>query len=102
VLRIASNAVPAGGNDSDRNFTLPETLEEPTVINILWSDFKTADWVSVDKKVSLVESVKHLLGVKFEYSLWAFDGDEDSENDPESIKVRLNLQKIGAYGTCED
>ena len=102
VLRIASSAVPAGGNDSDRNFTLPETLEEPTVINILWSDFKTADWVTIDKIVPLVTTVKHLLGIKFEYSLWAFDGDNDNDNDPENMIIRFNLQKIGAYGTCED
>ncbi|MBO4827882.1 MAG: hypothetical protein J5534_00325 [Fibrobacter sp.] len=102
VLRIASSAVPAGGNDSDRNFTLPETLEEPTVINILWSDFKTADWVTIDKIVPLVTTVKHLLGIKFEYSLWAFDGDDDNDNDPENMIIRFNLQKIGAYGTCED
>lgn len=102
VLRIASSAVPAGGNDSDRNFTLPETLEEPSVINIPWSDFKTAEWVTIDKIVPLVTTVKHLLGIKFEYSLWAFDGDDDNDNDPENMKIRFNLQKIGAYGTCED
>lgn len=95
-LRLAQNYAPLDFGDTYRYFELPETLGDGKIIdgdvlNIRWSDFEIDTWYPRETWISLYDYVYHLLGIKFQFSLY---------NSTGSIKV--NIEKIGAYGTCED
>ena len=90
-LRLALIAVDENVQDESLSYTLPETMDEGAVINIRWTDFERVDWVPRNEWFSLSRTVQHLFGARFYYSLWN-----------EAADIHFNIQKIGAYGTCED
>jgi len=95
-LRLAHNFAPLDYGDTYRYFELPGTLADGKtidgdVLNIRWSDFEIDTWYPREKWIPLYDYVSHLLGIKFQFALFESSG---------SIKVYI--QKVGAYGTCED
>lgn len=66
---------------------------EVKVLNLLWSDFEIDSYLPEDKKITMEQAIQHLVAVKALFIHWIED---------EELTVKFNIQKIGAYGTCEE
>ena len=90
-MRLALLSMEAGEEFESLSYMLPETFGDGDVINIRWSDFSRVNWVPRNEWKTINETVQHLYTIRFYFSLWDDAGE-----------IKFDIEKIGAYGTCED
>ena len=90
-MRLALISREAGDEFESLSYMLPETFGDGDIVNIRWTDFKRLDWVPRNEWKTINETVQHLYTVRFYFSLWN-----------EAGEIKFDIEKIGAYGTCED
>lgn len=90
-MRLALISREAGEEFESLSYMLPETFGDGDIVNIRWTDFKRLDWVPRNEWKTINETVQHLYTVRFYFSLWN-----------EAGEIKFDIEKIGAYGTCED